>query len=118
MNDVKAEADLTRDLASKLASPSGLGGSVVTRPPAFKATGKGGTIDHLDSSLQKLFTAYQDMRGLADSLVGKETEKGQLSLTFEKGEGALIGQVHLAAQDVENLALAVSQEVARIRAGL
>lgn len=121
MNDTataKQDAELTRDLAAKLASPAGLGGSTVTRPPAFKAPGKVGTLDHLDGSLQKLFVAYQDMRGIADGLIGKEQDKGQLSLTFEKGEGALIEQVHRAAQDVENLALAISQEVARIKAGI
>jgi len=122
MNDAatKQEADLTRDLAAKLASPQvlGVGGSTVTRTPAFKAQGKVTTLDHLDSSLQKLFVAYQDMRGLGDALVGKDAEKGQISLTFEKGEGALVGQVHLAAQDVENLALAISQEVARIKASI
>lgn len=118
MNDTaKADADLTRDLATKLAPALG-GSTVVTRPPAFKVPGKGNTLDHIDSSLQKLFSAYQDMKGIADNLIGKEPDKGQISLTFEKGEGALIEQVHRAAQDVENLALAISQEVARIRTGI
>lgn len=121
MNDTAKQDDaLTRDLAVKLAAPGalGVGGSTVTRPPAFKAPGKGNTLDHIDSSLQKLFAAYQDMKGIADNLIGKEPDKGQISLTFEKGEGALIEQVHRAAQDVENLALAISQEVARIKAGI
>lgn len=120
MNDAatRQEADLTRELATKLSPQLGVGGSTATRTPALKALGKVTTLDHLDSSLQKLFVAYQDMRGLGDTLVGKDAEKGLLSLTFEKGEGALVGQVHLAAQDVENLALAISQEVARIKAGI
>jgi hypothetical protein len=114
----KQDDDLTRDLATKLAAPGALGGSVVTRTPAFKSLAKVTTLDHLDGSLQKLFAAYQEMRGIADSLIGKDADKGQISLTFEKGEGALIEQVHRAAQDVENLGLAISQEVARIKAGI
>lgn len=116
--DTVKEDDLTRDLAARLASPTGLGGATVTRPPAFKVQEKVSTLDHLSMALLKLQAAHADVRALADELVGRKPEQKSPSLTFSKDDKALIGQVHSAAQDVENLGLAISQEVARIRAGI